>query len=949
MNAVIIGAGPVGCILAVGLRRRSVDVTIYDKHDDPRLSHFDQGHSFNLTLSLRGLTALDPQLRELLETKGVRLSQRVIHRIDGTVIVQPYGISEEHYLLSIPRRIVHTTFVEAAQSAGAHIHFGWKCIRADPVRASATFLAGSRVIEDCASLLVGCDGANSVVRRELANSVGLRISEEACDLAYVELKTGSDCQSPHALEVPAPMTGSAGTHYGLHIWPRRHFMMLAQPNVDGSYTFTLFLPLTSNEGSIPSFERLVSEAEVLQFFRTNFPDLLNRFPLLAEEFHARPPAQLKTVRSSAFHYERTMLIGDAAHAMLPFFGQGINCSFEDVRVVLDCLDENLHPNEIHNGVSKALSEYTAARKPQCDAITNLSQENLEELMTYTTDCRFQARARIERELYRRDPARFLPLYCGVAFSTIPYQVVMNEYSRRRARLDALCETFDVETEAEKIIEQYSATTTDEVLPEEPSELELSPNQTREFIDRTVARILRYQADLASSKYPASYVHDSIDVSAYEQGLQVSAALREDEIPSIGVNVDLLLSEIFDQAFPSGTVHPHPGFMAHIPSGGLFQGAVGDFIARTLNRFPGVWVAAPGLIQIECNVIRWFCSLLGYDENSFGYLTTSGSIANLMGLMCACRGDGASTRAVVYVSAQGHFSVQKAARLVGITDERLRIIRTRLDYAMDVDHLVRQIGLDRKQGLHPSCVVGTAGTTNTGAVDDLVAVAEVCRKEGLRFHVDACFGGFFRITSRGRAALLGIEEADSIAVDPHKALFLPHGASALLVKDRAYLLNTFEIPKADYVPVSPAHSDLVNFCDYGPELSREIRGLTAWLPIKMHGITAFERCLDQKLDLAIYLAAELERIPDIEVVRRHPIRFSVVTFQLQTASGRDQQDLNRRLCELVCSRGHVYITTTVLPEYGLVLRACILNHRTDRATVDQLIADIRSVIPSLETH
>jgi glutamate/tyrosine decarboxylase-like PLP-dependent enzyme/2-polyprenyl-6-methoxyphenol hydroxylase-like FAD-dependent oxidoreductase len=952
MKAVIVGAGPVGCFLAIGLRRRSFDVVVHEKSDDPRHARLHRGHSFNLTLSLRGLQALGPELSERLDAHGVRLLHRVIHQADGTVLSQPYGIAEDHHLLSIPRRALHATLVEEAERAGVAFRFGHECVRADPCRASASFSKGSVILEDSGDILVGCDGANSVIRCEMAQSGGLCVLQKRADHGYVEIGMPASGSGAHPLALAARAADPASSHDGFHIWPRGHSVLVAQPNVDGSYTTTLFLPFTSNGTDAPSFARLGTAELVAQFFCRYFPDTVELLPRLTADFHAAAPAPLRTVQCRSFHYELAVLLGDAAHTMLPFYGQGINCSFEDVRVLLDIVDRNLSEGDGRNAIRKTLVEFTAARKPPCDAIADLSQANFQELTTHVADLRFHTRSRIERELYRRHPSQFVPLYCGVAFSTTPYDAVVGQYQPRRRRLDVLCETFDPETEADRIIEAYVATIAEGVLPgqEENLGLELSVAQRKELLDLTVSHILKHQADLASGKYPASYVHDSIHVSAYEEGKRLSAALREDVVPRVGQDLGMLLSEVFDRAVASGTVHPHPGFMAHVPSGGLLQGAVGAFIAGALNRFAGVWVAAPGLIQIECNVIRWFCTLLGYDRSAFGYLTTSGSIANMMGLMCACRRreDASSAQLTVYTSDQGHFSVRKAARLIGITPSRTRVIRTRPDYTMDVDALVRCIQSDRAHGFRPACVVATAGTTNTGAIDDLVGLAAVCRQQGIWLHVDACFGGFFRITARGRAALRGIQEADSIAVDAHKSLFLPHGNSALLVRDRSNLLATFEIPDAAYLPGTPLDPELVDFCNCGPELSREIRGLTAWLPLKMHGITAFERCLDEKLDLTRYLAAELEQIPEVEVVRRHPLLLPVVTFNLREPHGAEGAGLNQRLCELICSKGRAYVTTTMLPNCGLVIRACILNHRTDRVTVDNLVADVRSAIQVLAT-
>lgn len=895
MKAILVGGGPVGCLLAIGLRRRRFEVVVYEKGDDPRHNRTNRNHSFNLTLSLRGLEALDPQMRECLYAHGVRLPQRVIHHADGTVSCQPYGISAEHHLLSIPRRVLHASLLEEAERLGAEFRFRHECVRADPRRPAATFAAGSMIHEAFGDLLFGCDGANSVVRQELVQRGAISATVEQSDYGYVELG------------LPA-VTGPPG----FHIWPRGDFMLIAQPNVDRTYTTTLFLPFVS-------FARLRSHDDVQRLFALHFPDLPEAVPSLANQFHAGPPAPLKTVRCHPFHRERAVLIGDAAHTMLPFYGQGINCSFEDVRVFLEIFDA---------GTGNPLAAFTERRSAACEAIAELSKANLSELTTRTVDARFQARARIEQELYRRYPEKFVPLYCAMAFSTVPYDEGVARDQRQRRLLDALCERFDVEADAERIVEEYAS------VPDEPpaeSELQLNPAQARELLELTMARVLAYEVDLAAGKYPASHVHDSVHAGAYEHGRRLSTELREDDIPRTRMEPAALLSEIFDRAIDAGTIHPHPGFMAHIPSGGLLQGAVGDFIARALNRFAGVWIAAPGMIRIESNVIRWFCTLLGYGPRAFGYLTTSGSIANMMGLICAPSGD------AIYASEEAHFSVRKAARLIGIN--HLRVVQVNSDYTMDVAELEKMIAADRAAGLRPRCVVATAGTTNTGAIDDLHAIAALCRREKIPLHVDACFGGFYRMTTRGRAAMAGIEEADSIAVDAHKSLFLPHGLSALLVKDRDTLRAAFEVPGAAYLPGMTSDLELVDFCNYGPELSREIRGLTAWLPLKMHGIAAFEHALDETLDLARELAAQLDRIEPLAVVRKHPLHLPVVTFRMRDGG----DDATQRLCETICSYGRVYVTTTTLRDVGLVIRVCILNHRTNRFTVAGLVDDVRTAL------
>lgn len=480
------------------------------------------------------------------------------------------------------------------------------------------------------------------------------------------------------------------------------------------------------------------------------------------------------------------------------------------------------------------------------------------------------------------------------------------------------------------------------------DLQLSSQQVRELLTAVTERILRFHDELADGTHPPSYVYDSIDATGYDAGRQVCAELRDDRIPEAGTDLDTLLDELFGTAMANGTMHPHPGFLAHVPSSGLLQGAVGDFIARAVNRFAGVWLAAPGFQQIESNVIRWFCTMLGYGTGSFGYLTTGGSIANFMAMRCALAGaeDTADGAPVVYVSDEGHFSVAKAAGMAGIPPDRVRVVRTGEDYRLDIAELIACVDADRNAGLRPACVVATAGTTNSGAIDDLAKITEYCAAEGLWSHVDACFGGFFRITERGRAALRGISDADSIAVDAHKSLFLPHGSSALLVKDRTRLRAAFEIPGAAYLPGSIDEPDIADFCSYGPELTREIRGLTAWLPLKLHGVGAFARYLDDRIDLAEYLARRLRELPGVELVNRHPMHLPVVNFRLTTAPGQDHDARNAQLCELICSYRHAYLTTTRLAGEGLVVRACVLHYRTDRTVVDQLVSDIERAVAEL---
>jgi aromatic-L-amino-acid decarboxylase len=469
------------------------------------------------------------------------------------------------------------------------------------------------------------------------------------------------------------------------------------------------------------------------------------------------------------------------------------------------------------------------------------------------------------------------------------------------------------------------------------ELEPDADAMRRLVAAALQRVVAHVESLP--RQPA------VDV----EGAAEAARALVERLPETGAPLDAVLDLLFERAVPKSFNTAGPGYLAYIPGGGLFHAAVADLIADAVNRYVGVWQAAPALSQLEANVTRWFCDLVGYPEGSLGLLTSGGSLANFVALATARRERLPEDflRGVLYASDQTHHSVQKAALLAGFPAGRVREVPSDGGFRMRVDALRDAVAADRARGLTPFLVVGNAGTTNTGAVDDLDALAGVAAAEGLWLHVDAAYGGFFLLTERGREAMRGIARADSVTLDPHKGLFLPYGTGALVVRDGGALRRAHGL-HADYLPSRPPDPEFVDWSEVSPELSRPFRGLRVWLPVKLMGIAPFRRALDEKLDLAASASAELRRIAGIEIVAEPQL--SLLAFRL-VREGLDPASLdalNRRFLERVNARKRVYLTGTVA--HGrFVLRICVLSFRTHQDRMTAALEDIRAasaeVLPS----
>ena len=462
-------------------------------------------------------------------------------------------------------------------------------------------------------------------------------------------------------------------------------------------------------------------------------------------------------------------------------------------------------------------------------------------------------------------------------------------------------------------------------------LELSESELRSMIDSAVDRIVEHLGTLPDQ--PMSYT---------DGGAELARELRE-ELPETGRSYSDLLKQIFDPGLKLSYNTASPGYLAYIPGGGLPHAAVADLIANSVNRYIGVFIACPGLVQLEINVTRWMCQIVGYNEMAQGLLTTGGSMANFTAIYTARRErlPDDFLKGTLYCSDQVHHSITKAAMLAGFPQSNVRTIPTDSTYRIRLDALTETIAADRRSGFEPFLIVGSAGTVNTGAVDDLSALADLAAGESLWLHVDGAYGGFFVLTDRGRARLQGLERADSISLDPHKGLFLPYGTGCLVVRDGAALRRAHHV-EADYMPPMQDDPELIDFSESSPELSRDFRGLRVWLPIKMHGISTFRDALDEKLDLTEWARQELGAIDGVEIVAQPQL--SIVAFRL-APDGHDEDTLaklNRDLRDRINAKQNVFLTPTDL-DGRYVIRICVLSFRTHRDRMEQCLADIRTAV------
>ena len=431
-----------------------------------------------------------------------------------------------------------------------------------------------------------------------------------------------------------------------------------------------------------------------------------------------------------------------------------------------------------------------------------------------------------------------------------------------------------------------------------------------------------------------------------------------ELSTEGIPLDRLIDEcraVMDLSRHNG----HPRFFGYVASPSTPIGAYGDLIASALNANITCWRSGPAGTELERMVVRWLGSLINYDREASGLLTSGGSMANMIALLIASRrksGADASRRGLwksgrpmtVYGSEEVHMSIPKAADILGFGRDQVRVIKCDDRQRMRVDLLRQSIESDLSEGLRPFCIVGSAGTVNTGVVDPLAEIADVAREFDLWFHVDGAYGAPGVLDERKSALFKGIERADSVSLDPHKWLYVPVDAGCLLFRDAAAARAAFNTEDADYIKTHGyADEEAFAFWDYGVELSRRFRALKVWLTLQYYGTRRIAEAISDDISLAEYLGETVSNADDFELLA--PVELSICCFRYvppgANISDAELDRLNASLMELVQKGGRAYVSNATV-NGRFALRACITNFRTTKSDIDTTIQIIREAGGSL---
>lgn len=480
----------------------------------------------------------------------------------------------------------------------------------------------------------------------------------------------------------------------------------------------------------------------------------------------------------------------------------------------------------------------------------------------------------------------------------------------------------------------------------------------------ILELEKASAQLEPTPFQRSEWTNAVQAYAFNfiDGLPHNKAYVKKEKPDIGIlelpldgqpkPMEQVLSVLKEKVPNEGLNPASGGHLGYIPGGGIYPTALGDYLAAVSNEYAGIFYGGPNAVRMENELIRWMCRLVGYPEGSLGNLSSGGSIANLIAFVTARDAKKITSdkvkQAVIYLTEQVHHCVHKAIRIGGMGEAIVRNVPMDHRFRMDAGALAKMVETDLAEGRYPFLVVASAGTTDTGAMDPINDVADICEKHDLWFHLDAAYGGFFILAdvenadgSTVRDSFKGIERTDSVAIDPHKGLFLSYGLGAVLIKDVKAQMESHYY-RASYMQDTLSATEEYNPADLSPELTKHWRGMRMWLPLQLYGVAPFKAALKEKILLCRYFYEEIQKLgfevgpyPDL----------SVCTYRYVPKQG-NADEFNARLLDFVQTDGRIFVSSTTIK--GMYwMRVAILCFRTHLREIDMLLEVFKKGVEELE--
>jgi glutamate/tyrosine decarboxylase-like PLP-dependent enzyme len=475
-------------------------------------------------------------------------------------------------------------------------------------------------------------------------------------------------------------------------------------------------------------------------------------------------------------------------------------------------------------------------------------------------------------------------------------------------------------------------------------LDLSQKEFKVLLDRTTELVLKQFEDIYNRKGYHNYSQSEVE------------SWFNEPLPREGLDNGILLDYVEEKVLNTATGNIGPHMYAYVMAGGNQIGIIAEMLAATINQNIAKWHLAPAINEIEKRIVQWSSELIGFGESVGGVLVGSGSSANLDGLTVARniffeksdirnRGLFAVKPFTVYCSTETHSCIDKSVQILGIGSDQLKKININDDFTIDLSALEARIQKDIENGLLPFCIIGNAGTVNTGAIDDLAGLSEIAKKHNLWFHIDGAYGALASSLENKKHLYSGIKLADSIALDFHKWLYQPFEVGCLLVKNWDLLKRTY-FTQASYLNNNPDDSDgKLDFNQHHFQLSRNAKALKVWMSIKSYGFVKIKTMIQKDIELTDYLSEQIRQSNDFEIKAASELAICCFRYKGTMKDNRDIIELNQKLVPALEEDGRVFITGTKL--HGeFVLRACLINHRKDRKSVDYLLNVIRDVADNL---